>query len=53
MWVARMNDTVETVDQPDFITEQVFAYRINQIEAMLDWLDVVEGQIRAGEHLQA
>lgn len=52
-WVARMEEQVAVFDHPDFTTEQVFAYRISQVRAMLDWLEEVENHIQAGKHIQA
>jgi PadR family transcriptional regulator AphA len=51
-WVESMRAQLVTFANPDFTTQQVFIYRINQIETMLNWLDDCEKQIRAGRHLQ-
>jgi len=52
-WVESMRAQLMTLENPDFITGQVFTYRINQVVAMLNWLDDCEKGIRAGRHLQA
>lgn len=52
-WIERMRAQLVTFENPDFTTQQVFTYRINQVEAMLAWLDDVEKSIQAGMHLQS
>jgi PadR family transcriptional regulator AphA len=52
-WVESMQAQLAAFENPDFTTGQVFTYRINQVEAMLDWLDDCESHIRAGSQVQA
>jgi PadR family transcriptional regulator AphA len=52
-WVESMRVQLMAFENPGFTTQQVFTYRINQVEAMLAWLDGVEKSIRAGKYLQA
>jgi hypothetical protein len=47
-WVQNMQSQLAAFENPDFTTEQVFTYRINQVQAMLRWLDDCENHIRAG-----
>jgi DNA-binding PadR family transcriptional regulator len=49
-WVDSLTSQLAAFENPDFSTEQVFNYRINQIEAMLDWLAVCENRVRVGKH---
>ncbi len=49
-WVESLSSQLTAFENPDFSTQQVFTYRINQIEAMLDWLTDCESQVRAGRH---
>ncbi|MGD8457089.1 MAG: PadR family transcriptional regulator [Anaerolineales bacterium] len=51
-WIDSLRARLVALENPDFITGQVFTYRINQVVAMLNWLDDCEKHIRAGRHLQ-
>lgn len=52
-WIESMHAQLVAFENPDFSMQQVFTYRINQVEAMLGWLGDVEKSIRSGGHIQA
>jgi len=38
-WLQNLRRQVQSLEKDDFITSQVFLFRIGQIEAMLEWLE--------------
>jgi len=48
-WKTSLESQLAELDPPDFITERVFAFRIGQVQAMLDWLEECQQAIPAEE----
>jgi len=51
-WLDSLMAERERLDQPDLITEQVFAFRIGQIQAMATWLENCREQILSTETIK-
>lgn len=45
-WRESLSAQLHRLDTPDFISEQVFTFRIGQIQAMLDWLEECREKIQ-------
>jgi uncharacterized protein Smg (DUF494 family) len=50
-WLKSLSAQLEGLEDPDLVTEQVFTFRIGQIQAMLDWLKECREKIQA-QHQQ-
>jgi DNA-binding PadR family transcriptional regulator len=46
-WLKSLSAQLEGLEDPDLVTEQVFTFRIGQIQAMLDWLKECRQKIQA------
>lgn len=51
-WLDSLLAERERLSQPDLITEQVFAFRIGQIQAMATWLENCREQIMSKENIK-
>ncbi len=51
-WLDSLRTERESLEHPDFITEQVFNFRIGQIQAMSVWLEDCQRQVRLEEALE-
>lgn len=51
-WLDSLRAERESLEQPDFITEQVFNFRIGQIQAMSTWLEDCQRQVRSEENVE-
>ena len=48
-WIDSLQSQIDELEQPDFIFEKVFEYRIAQIRATIDWLNQSEEDVLAIE----
>lgn len=44
-WLDSLQGQLADLDDPDFITEQVFTFRIGQVQAMITWLENCQRKI--------
>ncbi len=45
-WIESMQAQLDALENPDFIIQQAFSFRIGQIQAMQDWLDECETRLQ-------